>query len=45
VGMKRLILSSSSLVLDREMTKLLSNVKASTTAEEAATLISGFVAP
>ena len=37
VGMKRFILSSSSLVLDREMTKLLSNVKASTTAEEAAT--------
>ena len=29
VGMKRLNLSTSSLVLDREMTKLLSNVKAS----------------
>ena len=45
VGMKRLNLSSSSLVLDREMTKLLSNVKASATAEEAATHISGSVAP
>jgi len=44
-GMKRLNLSSSSLVLDLEMTKLLSNVKASATAEEAATLISGSVAP
>ena len=45
MGMKRLNLSSSSLVLDREMTKLLSNIKASATAEEAATLISGSVAP